>query len=308
MVEMKLMTSDQVSEIQATLKELRDELTNKKTYQYTVYSQNDEEYTRKISEIEGRIKTLEADLSTLSTEIADLTKRINVNSDRLQELQAALEVARKHLKQLRATREADVLKYEDRVKSTNAILEAVKTIIDRLNGLLSGSVALTEVKKVLKSNDPLGMFVQLTATFTPEEIRAVLNKLSQIQVSLEQSLLDDADSEAKAKANFDVLEAEFVKTIADFEAEINGLTRSIEDDSTTRTNKQGEYDNKSAELTSKKGELSDYQHRKSTNESEFQAKNAKVLSEIDLVDQVITIFQNNENKFRGLLAKGGASF
>lgn len=298
MVELRLMTGDAVSELQNILESLRQDLLNKDKSTNENYVAKNNLLDQQIEGLVNTISSLGEQIHGLGKELSDLDSLIKSQKSELELAKKSLEIARNKYADLKTLRANDEAAYSSRKEESQKVLSALGDIVNLLEGLLNGTgPSFTEVRNRINKS-PVALLVQLTATFSPETVKAVLEKLKSIQNSVSESLKNDAQHEEVALQNFANLEVEFQKAISHFEDLISTLSSSIPINEAERNQKQGEYDAKSAQKVTAEGDLVATKQDKARNESQYKADSAKLKEELEILNKVITIVNENAAKFR----------
>lgn len=140
----------------------------------------------------------------MNGEIANKVTQLEILDNR----EVALEEARKK----------DEEEFAARQQNAVDVMGALELIIEKLGAIKANTndetLVMAELNK-LGSSNPIMALVQVASTFSQDSLDNVINKMEELRVSIDASIVDDQKNEAEAESEYKALGAELEKTRRD---------------------------------------------------------------------------------------------
>ncbi|CAD8154538.1 unnamed protein product [Paramecium pentaurelia] len=185
-----------LSDIAKMLQQLRENLILNQQEADQKHAQDEVDCETEIYQYNRRIDYASAEITDSTTEIATLTSKVEqLAQDKHNQLNKELMTA------------DDFIKFEH---ETENVIEAIEVIFTKLSSIQPEQEVvqiLTQLNQIGASN-PILALMQVASTFSKDQLNNVLNKLSEVSASLEQSLHDARQSEIQAQLDYERLMVE----------------------------------------------------------------------------------------------------
>ncbi|CAK73585.1 unnamed protein product (macronuclear) [Paramecium tetraurelia] len=199
-----------LSDIAKMLQQLRENLILNQQEADQKHAQDEVDCETEIYQYNRRIDYASAEITDSTTEIATLTSKVEQLAQDVENKKIQLDILNEQETQLteqRANDADDFIKFEH---ETENVIEAIEVIFTKLSSIQPDQEVvqiLTQLNQIGSSN-PILALMQVASTFSKDQLNNVLNKLSEVSASLEQSLHDARQSEIQAQLDYERLMVE----------------------------------------------------------------------------------------------------
>ncbi|CAD8089802.1 unnamed protein product [Paramecium sonneborni] len=199
-----------LSDIAKMLQQLRENLILNQQEADQKHAQDEVDCETEIYQYNRRIDYASAEITDSTTEISTLTSKVEQLAQDVENKKVQLDILNEQettLTEQRANDAEDFIKFEN---ETENVIDAIEVIFTKLSSIQPDQEVvqiLTQLNQIGASN-PILALMQVASTFSKDQLNNVLNKLSEVSSSLEQSLHDARQSEIQAQLDYERLMVE----------------------------------------------------------------------------------------------------